>query len=500
MTGSPSLGSLDSRAASRNAGGGAARAVPAPWTPGEILTLAAILLVAAGLRLRLALGYPLGFDEIYVVHVARQSLGEAFRLVAADIHPPLQYLLHWAWVRIGGDGALWFRSLSIAFALGSMGAAYALGRRVFGPPAALFALALLALNPEHLVFSVVADDYSLEWLLLMVATASGWAWLRDGRVRDAVIYVIAGALATYSHYLSIYYLLVLCVTGVALMERKARLRWLALHVVIAAAFLPQVPVFVTQFHREGSGAYFRFPTPDQIGRLWRQMSFNVRAFVPLMAILALIPLARSDTRRPAIFLWVMCAIPLLATRGWVVILPREALHALPLYLLLVAGGLAMIPWRIVSVLGGLALLAGAGRAALRASPHPEPVAFGKAEAFLRTRVEPGALVVHGESHSMVFFTHYLPRARNRILVEAGQRVPFYDAGLVIPESLYISPEQLNDERARGAPWWGLRTDRSLATKGKFYRAGARAVELFRETAGDSVWQSAPVTIWRGGPR
>lgn len=497
MTGPFATESHDFRAAAWRSGGGPPASSASRWTWGEFLALGAILIVATLLRLREAMSFPLGFDEIYVIRVAQQSFGEAMRLVAADIHPPLQYVLHWIWLRLGGDGPLWFRSLSILFTLGSMAATYALGRRAFGPRPALFALALITLNPSHLFFSVVADDYSLEWLLLLAAMASGWAWIRDGRARDAVLYVVTGALATYSHYLSLFVVLVLGIAGFVLMERRARLRWLLLHVVIAAAFVPQVPTFVDQFRREGAGAYFRFPTSEQILTLWRQMSFNVRWLVPLMFLLALLPLARRETRRATLFLWVMCTIPLLSTRGYVVIFPREVLHAVPLWLLLAAGGLATIPWRGVIMIGGFVLLAGAVRATLLQSPHPETVAFGKAAAYLRGQVAPGDLVVHAESHSLLFFTYYLPQATNRILIRSGDRIPFFDGGLIVADSQYIAPERWSEERSRGTRWWGVWSNRAVASKGKTWRAGALAAQQFREAGGDSVWQSAPVTIWRG---
>lgn len=83
----------------------------APPSRAEWGAVALVLVAAAALRVRLAADTPLWFDEIYTLWVARLAPADLLRTVAGDIHPPLHYLLVWAWRAVGGEGDLWIKSL-----------------------------------------------------------------------------------------------------------------------------------------------------------------------------------------------------------------------------------------------------------------------------------------------------------------------------------------------------------------------------------------------------
>src|SRR6185295_9159576 len=110
-----------------------------------------------------------------------------------------------------------------------------------------------------------------------------------------------------------------------LRDPKALRAWSVGLLVVIVAFAPQAAVLAAQFRREGSGSFFTFPTPDEIGRLARAVAFSARYLVPVCLILALVPLARRSTRSTALLMWLLIAAPLLEKRLWVVILPRDGL-------------------------------------------------------------------------------------------------------------------------------------------------------------------------------
>ena len=462
------------------------------------LVLGLALALAAVLRVRESLRTPLWFDEIYIVAVARQGLLDVVRTVARDIHPPLQFLLRWAWIRIGGEGEQWVRSLSILLALLSLVWTWRLGRRLFGRFPALFAVALLAIHPTHIRYSQEVEDYSLTWLLLLAATESAWNWIERRRLEDAFGYWIWGALALYAHYLSLFYLATLFVAELALQARRPGRpgAWLGIHAALGLAFLPQALVFVNQFQREGSGAFFHFPTLAAVAELWRHMAFGATyLIVPLLA-LSLVPLFLPGQRRAALLLWTLCVLPLLSPRLWVIILPREVLYILPLWLLLVGAGLARLPGRWTAPALAILLFAFGARAWSRHGPFTEAVSLQRAERFVQVHGTPQDLVLHAESHSLLFFLYHDPGARNRLLLPRGERVPYFEGGLAIPESVYYSPEDWARDRAAGARWWGVRVDRAYVTRGRVSRAGERGAAML-QAASDSSWSWPPVTLYRG---
>lgn len=454
--------------------------------------------LAAALRVRESLRTPLWFDEIYIVAVARQGFLGVVRTVARDIHPPLQFLLRWAWIRIGGESEQWLRSLSILLALLSLVWTYRLGRRLFGRFPALFAVLLLAVSPIHIRYSPEVEDYSLGWLVLLAATESAWNWLERRRSKDAFGYGIWGALALYSHYLSAFYLATLCVAGLALhpSARRAPAAWLGLHLAMLLVFLPQGVVWAHQFLREGAGAFFHFPSAASVFELWRHMSFGAAyLIVPLLA-LSLIPLFTPTHRRAAALLWVLCTLPLLSPRLWVIILPREVLYILPLWLLLAGAGAERLPGRWTATVVFSLLFAFGARASSRHGAFGEAVSLSRAESAIRAHAKPRDLVLHAESHSLLYFLYHYPAARNRLLLPAGLHVPYFEGGLAIPESAYYSPEEWAKDRASGARWWGLRVDRAYVTRGRVSRAGESGAVSMKALS-DSVWTYAPVSLYRG---
>jgi hypothetical protein len=474
---------------------------PAPRRPWLGAALAAALLIAALVRVAEALRSPLWFDEAYVLLVARQAPADIVRTIASDIHPPLAFLLRGAWTALGGQGVLWHKALSILCALGSLAMVARLGRRMFDARVALVAVAFAAVTLGHVRYSQEIEFFSLGWLLFTLQLDAAWSWLESRRGRHGALLALWTMLACLTHYAMLASSAVLALWGAVALRREPRAlgRWLAGGVVVALAFAPQAVVFASQFAREGSGAYFRWPSVASVFGVLRQQSLGWPAVVPVFVALALVPLLRSGPwRRPATLLWALCTLPLLATRAWVIILPREATFMIGPWLLLVAAGLVLLPVRGLRWVACALLIAVAGWRLARHHVFPEAVETGRAIEFLRPRVVAGDYVVHAETHSLLAGLTALPHLRHRILVPEGQRVPYFDGGLEVPDSCYLSPAGWTRVSSGLGRWWGLRVDRAFATRGTVSRAGA-AGELEIEAARpESTWRFGPITLWRGG--
>lgn len=471
--------------------------VTEPPRRSEWVLLAALLIAAAALRVFLALTTPGWFAEIFILRVAAMPLADALRLAAADINPPLQFVLRWAWSLAGGTGVVWHKLFSILFALVAIGLSFALARRVLGARAAFFMLALLTVHAAHAQFSQEIEEYSLEWALVAGMMLCGWRWIEARKAGDAALYVACAWLASINHYESLVVIAIVAVSGLVALAREPRalLAWLGLHLVVAAAFAPFAPVMLSQLARESGGRFFAFPSTAALAGVWRTMGFVSRyALLPLL-VLSLVPLARRDTRRFALFVWPLLLFAPFATRFWVVILPREVLFMLPLWLMLAAAGLAQVrPTALQAVL--LAGLLGLGLRGLRPLPrYPETLETRRAEFMLAPAAPRGALVLHAETHSLLYFAQYRPEYRNRILMAPGAHLPFFEGGLAIPDSLYMDYDAWRRERAAGVPWWGVRIDRALATRGQVWRAGEAAAESLA-AAGDTLWRHGPITVWK----
>lgn len=469
----------------------------APPRRSETVLLVALLAIAAGLRLYLAFTTPGWFAEIYIVRVAALPLAESLRLAAADIHPPLQFLLRGAWTHVAGTSVLAHKIFSVLFALASMGLAYALARRALGVRAALFTVALLAVNAVHVQYSQEIEEYSMEWALVAAMAWFAWRWIEDRRAADAVLYVLAAALASVNHYESLPVIALFTLGGALAMlrEPKAIAAWLGWNALALAGFLPFLPTMLAQLARESGGRFFAFPTPAAIAGVWRVMGDHSRfALFPMLA-LSIVPFVRKETRRFALFVAPLLLLTPFATRFWVVLLPREVLFMLAPWLMLVAAGIASLP-RAAAQGALLAALLLFGVRTLKPLPRlPEIVDTAAAAHALAPVVPDGGLVLHAEPHSFLYFLQYHPRYENRLLLPAGTRVPFFEGGLAIPESLYFDYESWRAARDSGRPWWGVRVDRALATRGQVWRAGEAPAESLA-VYGDTLARAGRVTVWR----
>ncbi|MGL5873634.1 MAG: glycosyltransferase family 39 protein, partial [Xenococcaceae cyanobacterium] len=94
------------------------------------------------------------------------------RGIASDVHPPLFYLSLHFWRRIFGTNDAAMHGLVALFSVGSILAAYGLGRKILAHRGGLLLAALLGLNPFFLYHSLNLRMYSP---LVFWAILSAWA-------------------------------------------------------------------------------------------------------------------------------------------------------------------------------------------------------------------------------------------------------------------------------------------------------------------------------------
>ena len=473
----------------------AASASAASPSPLEATVLAAIIAVAALLRVREALRTPTWFDEIVTIWLARLSPRELLGALAEDVHPPLHFLMVCAWRALGGEGDLWLKSLSILIGLATIAVTWALARDLFGRGAAWIAAALLALHPDHVYFSQEVRNYVLLHFTVVLSIWRAWRWMESGRRRDAVLYALAATAALYTHYLAGLVLAFLGLWGLAAIggDRRRTLEWVGIHLAVAVAFAPQLPIFVRQMALDREH-WIRSATADQLLGLVRKLAFRAVYLIPPLFALALAPLLRARKRRSSALLWIVPFAPVLLawalTRmGAHLFIERYMFFTLPAFSALVAAGLSGLPAGWVRRGAVAATLLFALRSTVISPPHEEAAALGQAATWLGSRLGPGDPVFCVDTHSFLFMRHHLSAGRARLLLmEPG--LPYYEGARLIPDSLRATPAELYAARATGQRWWGVRTVHGGAST---ERTG-RLLSAFAAGAGPAFGE---VTLWTG---
>lgn len=423
---------------------------------------AALLIAAFGMRLLAAQETPLWFDEIYTLWIARLPIPDLLRHVAADIHPPLHYLLAWGWRALAGEGDVAFRLLSVFAGVLGVAALVGAGRELFSRTAGWIAAALLALHPAHVAFSAEARSFALLFLMLSLSTWLAWRWLERARGRDAAAYAIVAALALYTHYLAGVVLAFVAAWGLFALRRTPRriAAWIGLHAAVAVAFAPQLPTMIAQTHRLGADHWVKAPSAASLVNFTRLLSTGPTWMIVPLFGLALLPLARAPQRRAAGLLWCTSLAPVallwaMSMRGAGLFVERYMFFALPSFCLLVAAGLAGLRWPAARFGGAALLLLLTARSLALHTPQPEASALARAEGWLAPRVAAGDTVVHADAHSLAWARHYHADRATHVLLMTQPALPYYEGETVIPAGWRIGPRDLRRMAAGGGRWWGF---------------------------------------------
>jgi hypothetical protein len=444
--------------------------------------LATVIVIAAAVRFVEATRVSLWFDEIYTLWIARLGPAGIVHALRADVHPPLHEWLVWLWWRMGGESAVWLRSLSVIFGVATVAALYGFTRDLFGRAAALLAALLLALHRTHVYYSQELRPYGMLWLLYLLALWAAWRFVRDGRARWGAAYVVVAAAALYTHYQSGLVLGIIALWGViALIGIPRRLgAWIGLHVAVAVLFLPQLPTFLLQTHRNQELHWVTAPHFADLAHLAQVYAFGYRLLILPALALAAVPLFRSSDRKAAALLWSFM-LPLIAIsyvltqRGAHLFTERYMDFALPGWCALLATGAiglgALLPARRgaaegrvpaswVSAAAGIALAVLAAKSLKAHQPLEEPRELSLAEHEIEAHAQPGDVVVHADTHSLLFFAQNAPGLGRQRLLVVGTPLPYYEGIAVIADSLILSTDDFARLRASGAHWWGVRTHHS----------------------------------------
>ena len=347
-----------------------------------------VLVVLAGSLMRfVGLGEEsIWLDEATSIIIARMNLPSVVAWAAGDIHPPLYYLALHFWLRLG-ESEFAVRALSAVLGILTIGVAYALARELFDQRAGLLAALLLALSPLHVGYSQEARMYVMLTLWSLLASYLLLIALRRQRMRYWLGYVLASALALYTHYFALFVLLFQSLYGFYWLARNVSgyaqdyasqkerwLRWLLAELATALLFLPWVPILYHQATTGGGGwveksvgrpswraladtwASFSVGLDGQLyPALLRRGAYVLFGVCVLSALSALCARRSGEAREGTLFCLMYVGVPLatvwLLSQFKPMYTVRYLLPFLPAYYILVAAG--------VERLGILAALRGA---------------------------------------------------------------------------------------------------------------------------------------------
>jgi mannosyltransferase len=211
------------------------------WWP-----LAALIVLAAALRLATLDLQSFWYDEAFTpVHVLHSGLGATLRAVVHHENtPPLWYLIAWADARLFGDGAVALRLPSALAGVLTVPVVWAAAQQLAGRRAALFAAAIVAVNPLFVWYSQEARAYGLFVLTSALAMLCFVRALDEPTRGRLAVFALAGALALLTHYFAVFLLVPMALW--LLRDRAHRRAVLVADAVLGVVGLALLPLISAQ--------------------------------------------------------------------------------------------------------------------------------------------------------------------------------------------------------------------------------------------------------------
>lgn len=296
-----------------------------PRRPAPDPLLLALVALYIGVRLASLVRGDLWFDELFGVRLGRADLFGLLERTAADqTNPPIFYLLIKGWMAIGGTSQWWLRLLPVLCSLLGLVALLRLTAVLrLGRSARLMTLALAALSPMLVFYSVELRAYALLFAVGTLATAECAALVLDEGAgpRRVLPLVVWNTLLPLIHYFG--WTVIAAEWGVFLL--LAPRQWKTMVGVTVPALLTFAPwVFVVAEAAKQAGTFaptIAWIQKPGVSAVLNAPAFLVATFTPAIDLaagaLVLLGLCYGalrgapETRRTRLLLFLFVAIPVI---------------------------------------------------------------------------------------------------------------------------------------------------------------------------------------------
>lgn len=201
-------------------------------------------------------------DEAYTFALISHNVKELWQITAADVHPPLYYLLLKLCIFPFGYSMFAAKVFSAVCYLLILIFGGKLLRELFGGKTAILFMGIFLMYPYSMGYVVEVRMYSLAALFLFLNAVYGyrcWKWNRAG---DWAIFALAGTAAALTHYFALVSAAV--VYGLLLLtilcgKRELWKHWLLASAATILLYLPWLGSFVAQLAFKVSNDYWIEP-------------------------------------------------------------------------------------------------------------------------------------------------------------------------------------------------------------------------------------------------
>lgn len=181
-----------------------------------------------------------------------------------DSHPAGVQLFLYFWLKLFGlsEPVLKFPFAFLGWA--SVLLVWVIARKWFNNDTALFTAAIMAVTQYNIFYSQLARPYAPGLFFTLVAA---WFWTKvvfdnNTKKKEWILFVFFVALNSYIHAFTLFFNLLMAVTGLFFVRKQKLKHYLFAGGIILLLYLPGISVFLFQIKRGDIGGWLGKPKPD----------------------------------------------------------------------------------------------------------------------------------------------------------------------------------------------------------------------------------------------
>lgn len=189
-------------------------------------------------------------DEVFSIILAKQGFFELIQSTAADVHPPLYYIILRIVYLILGDYAYVYHLVSIIPVILIIVLSMTLVSKRFGKAVGVLLSTSCVILPASVIYSVEARMYSWGAFFTILSFILLYDILCENRWKSNVFFMVSSLCAAYTHYyvlitVAFMYLLLIVYS----VYKKDMKKIITISVITALAYLPWLFVLIQAFGR-----------------------------------------------------------------------------------------------------------------------------------------------------------------------------------------------------------------------------------------------------------
>ncbi|MGB7338730.1 MAG: glycosyltransferase family 39 protein [Phototrophicaceae bacterium] len=232
-------------------------------------------------------------DEAFT-YIATQS-DTFWQTIAADVHPPLYFMMITGWSWLAGTSEFSLRLPSVLSGMVAMAGLVAITREIlrhrphpYSTIIPLIAVLLFALSDLEVMVAQEARSYTFHGIWVTFSVLYYLRWIRTNNRLDAMLFVVHTLLILFTHYIGVFTPISLGFHALCFLRGRQRIITIGLLIVSALIFLPWV-WFVIIAQQIGKFAGDVVPAyQSNLGTLWYfRLSWLTDQWALMLALFAL---------------------------------------------------------------------------------------------------------------------------------------------------------------------------------------------------------------------